>query len=57
MMATAANPYAPGEMKMHERMMSAMGADASETWVRKMIEHHRGAIEMSRTAIAQAKDA
>ncbi|KQN26917.1 hypothetical protein ASE86_07720 [Sphingomonas sp. Leaf33] len=56
MQPTAANPYGPAEMKMHERMMGATGADASETWVRKMIEHHRGAIDMSRTAIARARD-
>lgn len=53
---TAANPYAQSEMKMHQAMMKAMGADASETWVRKMIEHHRGGVEMSRIAMAQAKD-
>lgn len=54
---TPANPYAQAEMKMHERMMPAIGGDASETWVRKMIEHHRGAVEASRIAVAQAKDA
>lgn len=53
---TAANPYAEAEMRMHRAMMAAQGADASETWVRKMIEHHRGAIDMSRVALAQAKD-
>lgn len=57
MQPTAANPYGPAEMKMHQEMMSAVGADASETWVRKMIEHHRGGVEMSRIALAQAKDA
>lgn len=56
MQPTAANPYGPAEMKMHQEMMSAVGADASETWVRKMIEHHRGGVEMSRIALAQAKD-
>lgn len=54
---TPANPYAQAEMKMHERMMPAVGSDASETWVRKMIEHHRGGVETSRIALAQAKDA
>ncbi|MDO9487093.1 MAG: DUF305 domain-containing protein [Sphingomonadaceae bacterium] len=54
---TPANPYAQAEMKMHERMMPALGSDASETWVRKMIEHHRGGVETARIAIAQAKDA
>ena len=47
MLSTAANPYPPVEMRMHDRMMGAVGANADETWVRKMIEHHRGAIEMS----------
>lgn len=56
MQNTAANPYAQSEMKMHEAMMKAVGADASETWVRKMITHHRGGVEMSKIAIAQAKD-
>ena len=44
MPSTAANPYGPAEMQMHEKMMAATGADASETWVRKMIEHHRGGV-------------
>lgn len=47
------NPYGAAEMQMHDRMMAAKGANPSETWVRKMIEHHRGAIEMSNIAIAQ----
>lgn len=53
----SANPYMHDEMDMHQKMMSAKGADASETWTRKMIEHHRGAIAMSRTALAKAADA
>ena len=51
MPATAANPYGPAEMKMHQEMMSATGADASETWVRKMVEHHRGGVEMSQIVV------
>lgn len=56
MQNSAANPYAQSEMRMHERMMKAVGADASETFVRKMIEHHRGGVEISKIAVAQAKD-
>ena len=56
MQNTAANPYAQSEMKMHQAMMNAMGANAAETWTRKMIEHHRGAIEMSRIGLTQAID-
>ena len=54
---TPANPYSPAEMDMHQKMMSAMGADATETWVRKMIEHHRGGIAMSRIVLRETKDA
>ncbi len=52
---TPANPYAEAGMAMHHKMM-VVGADASETWVRQMIEHHRGAVAMSKIAVAQAKD-
>lgn len=56
MQPTAANPYGPAEMKMHEKMMAAMGADAGETWTRKMIEHHRGAVEMSQAALRSTQN-
>jgi uncharacterized protein (DUF305 family) len=49
---TAVNPFPHVEMKMHMAMMHATGADATETYVRKMIEHHRGAVEMSRLILA-----
>ena len=48
-----ANPYAEGERRSHERMAAAVGANPSETWLRKMIEHHRGGIEMSEIVVAQ----
>lgn len=57
MQSTAANPYGAAEMKMHERMMAAMGSDATETWVRKMIEHHRGGIETSQIVLRETRDA
>lgn len=57
MPATAANPYGPAEMQMHEKMMAAQGADAGETWTRKMIEHHRGAVEMSQVALRSTQNA
>lgn len=53
MMADPSNPYSQAEMQMHERMMAAVGTDVSDTWVKKMIEHHRGAVEMSNIALAQ----
>ncbi|WP_310497351.1 DUF305 domain-containing protein [Sandarakinorhabdus sp.] len=52
---TPANPYAEAGMVMHHKMM-VVGSDASETWVRQMIEHHRGAIAMSKIAVVQATD-
>lgn len=52
---TPANPYAEAGMAMHHKMM-VVGADASETWARQMIEHHRGAIAMSKIAVAKASD-
>lgn len=52
---TPANPFAEAGMAMHHKMM-VVGADASETWTRQMIEHHRGAIAMSKIAVTQASD-
>lgn len=57
MQPTAVNPFPPAEMHMHMAMMHAMGTDADETYVRKMIEHHRGAIAMSRLVLGSSKDA
>lgn len=56
MMADPNNPFAQAEMQMSERMMAAVGANASETWVRKMIEHHRGAVAMNDLLIRQGGD-
>ena len=51
------NPYGQAEMDMHQKMMAAKEGDAAEMWTRKMIEHHRGAIAMSRVALRDAGDA
>lgn len=53
MMADASNPFAQSEMQMNERMMAAVGTDAGDSWVRKMIEHHQGAIDMSQIVLQQ----
>lgn len=52
---TAANPYAEAGMAMHHKMM-VTGTDAAESYARQMIEHHRGAIAMSKIAMTDAKD-
>jgi uncharacterized protein (DUF305 family) len=57
MKATPANAFPQSEMAMHEKMMGAVGADATETWVRKMIEHHRGGVAMSQIVLRDTKDA
>lgn len=49
----SASAFAPTEQQMQQQMMAAMGADPAQTWLKSMIEHHRGAIAMSNTAIAQ----
>lgn len=51
--AMPSGPFSQAEMQMHERMMAARGANASETWLKKMIEHHRGAVAMSQVLVDQ----
>jgi uncharacterized protein (DUF305 family) len=52
----ASNPFAEMEGAMSQKMMAAAGADADQTWARKMIEHHQGAIEMAKRVLQDAKD-
>ena len=47
------NPFAQSEAEMNRRMMEAVGSDVSDTWVKQMIEHHRGAIAMSEIMLQQ----
>ena len=55
MTADPSNPYMASETDMHDKMMAAKGADAAETWTRKMIEHHRGALSMSEIALKETQ--
>lgn len=57
MAANPNNPFAQSEMSMDKAMMAAVGVSAADTWVRKMIEHHRGAVEMSRIVLTQSPTA
>ena len=52
-MMAESGPFADAEMKMDEAMAAAVGVNAADSWVRKMIEHHKGAVEMSRVLLAQ----
>lgn len=37
---------------MHDAMAAAVSTNVSDTWVAKMIEHHRGAVAMSNVVLA-----
>ena len=50
---TAAGPFGEAEMQMNDAMMAAVGVSASDNWVRKMIEHHRGAVGIAQVALEQ----
>lgn len=49
--------FAGIESRMKEAMMAARGQDAGETWARKMVPHHQGAIDMSRAVLGTTQDA
>ncbi|MES2119379.1 MAG: DUF305 domain-containing protein [Pseudomonadota bacterium] len=51
--SATANAFADVEQKMNEAMMSAVGSDAGQNWAKKMIAHHKGAIDMSNVLLAQ----
>ena len=53
MMADPSNPFAPVEMNMNRAMMGAAGVNAADSWVRLMIAHHQGAVDMARIALQQ----
>jgi uncharacterized protein (DUF305 family) len=45
--------YKPAVAKMHDRMMAVQGVSVTEGWTRKMIEHHRGAVEITSILLRQ----
>lgn len=47
----SADIYRDATMAMHQGMQAATGADASETFLQKMLEHHKGAVAMSDIAL------
>lgn len=50
-------PFAPAEAKMKDAMMTAVGATTDQTWSRKMIAHHQGALDMSQVVLRESQDA
>lgn len=51
--ARTSDPFADAEQKMNQAMMSAAGTDVGDNWVKKMIAHHQGAIDMSQIILNQ----
>jgi uncharacterized protein (DUF305 family) len=49
-------PFHSAEKKMHHEMKEAKGDGIDETWVRKMIVHHQGGIEMSQIVLENGSD-
>ena len=49
-------PFHHAEQKMHKEMMSAEGSTIDETFIRKMIAHHKGAIAISEILLEQGSD-
>ena len=46
-------PFFHAETLMDQKMREAVGSNAGDSWARMMIEHHRGAIEMSKVFLEQ----
>lgn len=46
--------YKPAVSKMHDRMMAIQGVSVTEAWTRKIIEHHRGAVEITSILLRQS---
>lgn len=53
----ATSPFASAEIRMDDATTRAVGVNVGDSWVRKMIEHHRGAIAMARQTLAMDPDA
>lgn len=57
-MTEAAQAYMNGMQTMHDDMMKGiMAADADEAFVRGMIAHHQGAVDMAKIQLKYGKDA
>ncbi|WP_093255611.1 DUF305 domain-containing protein [Pseudomonas sp. Snoq117.2] len=52
----ASEGYKQAMQKMDQGMMRSMSADPSATWARMMVEHHKGAIEMSNVVLKYTSD-
>ena len=48
--------FEASEAAMHERMMTASGETVDQSYIAKMIEHHRGAVAMAEVALRESRD-
>jgi uncharacterized protein (DUF305 family) len=55
-MGEAARLYAEANARMHEAMAIEYTGDADVDFIRGMIPHHEGAVEMARIVLAHGKD-
>lgn len=56
MMNAADDEFMAAMKTMSDDMMQADDADVGKAWMKKMIEHHKGAVEMSRIVLKHSKD-
>ncbi|MBA1245771.1 DUF305 domain-containing protein [Pseudomonas japonica] len=52
----ASTEYKQAMEKMNKGMMSGMAPDPSKSWAQMMVEHHQGAIDMSRIVLKNTQD-
>ena len=57
MMTAAQQQYHAAMQKMDKEMMQGMmDPDPAKSWIKQMIAHHQGAIDMSEIALKEVKD-
>ena len=56
MFGSSEGPFSSAEEKMHQEMKSADGSSVDELFVRKMMAHHQGAVEMSEIVLEEGSD-
>lgn len=53
---SADKEYKASMEKMDAAMMKGMDPDPTKAWVKMMVAHHQGAIDMSKTVLKESKD-